>query len=144
MNLSKYLWLVFIGLLMGVSTGEDLWDLGSSQDWLSAGPVYAHSAYRYNPYYGQPSGFADFYSLDYALPYYSPYYYMPYYAAYYAPDYMPYWYLSYPEPYSTGFVVKSSPRPWWVGSHADLSKTMDYARTRSSLRVYRDDSWQTP
>jgi hypothetical protein len=122
------IFILLLGIALEPAACQELWDLGSSQDWLSAGPIYATSPYYVSPYYtgpyyyyypysGIPSGFTDFYFADYA---YRPYYYGPY------------WDYTYSWPYL------------YDGAHRDLPKTIDYARAHSSLMVYRNGVWLPP
>jgi len=120
--------MLMILLLTGSSMGQELWNLGSSQDWLSAGPIYSMAPYYYHPYpYDQLSGFAKLYAYDYASPFYFP--------SYYFVD---------PKPYYTEFWAQAYPGVWWVGYHQDLGRTLDIARTGSSFRIYRGGVWQPP
>ncbi len=67
--------ILLFGLLAG-SASSQLWDLGSSQDWLSVGPIYHTGPYYapfsklpsgiYYPYGNQSPGFQKFFSLDYS------------------------------------------------------------------------------
>ncbi|MDM7912109.1 MAG: hypothetical protein QUS09_03340 [Methanotrichaceae archaeon] len=134
-----YLLLLLLSIALEPAACQEFWNLGSSQDWLSAGPIYSTSSYYTSPYYtgpyyyypysGIPSGFTDFYFADYA---YRPYYYGPY------------WDYTYSWPYLYGYSAELPASPWLVGAHRDLPKTIDYARAHSSLRVYRDGVWLPP
>jgi hypothetical protein len=108
------------------------------RDWLGVWPIYSYgnSISPYYPYY--------LYS-----PYYSSYSYTP-------PSYSTqpvyadtYWYnpQSYGEPYyyyPPYFAWKYPTNAWWIGTHGDLPKTLDIARSGSSVRVYYNGLWQTP
>lgn len=123
-----------MGIALEPASCQELWNQGSSQDWLSAGPIYATGTYYtgpyyYYPYYGIPSGFTDLYLADYAS--------MPYY-------YAPYWDYPYSWPYLTDYRARIPDSSRWVGDHRDLPQAIDYARARSSLRVYMDGAWLPP
>lgn len=77
---------LLLGLLMG-SASSQLWDLGSPQDWLSAGPIYQTGSYyipvgtlpasqpfsQYTyPNVSQSYGFQKFFSIDYTQYYRMP------------------------------------------------------------------------
>jgi hypothetical protein len=116
-------------LLAGASMGQELWDLGSSQDYLSVGPIYSTTPYYYYPYtYDQLSGFGKFFVYDYSSPYYFP----------------SYWYATNPTPVYPEFWAQPYPNVWWVGSHRDLSRTLEIARTGSSFKVYQGGVWHPP
>ena len=73
----KKLWflsLLLFGFLAGPACAQ-LWDLGTSEDWLSAGPIYHTGPYYYPSYY---------------TPVYYYYYYPYYYPSYYAINYPTY------------------------------------------------------
>jgi hypothetical protein len=83
-----------LSLLVGNAFGQDLWDLGSPQDWLSIGPIYHTSSYYYYPSY-----------MSYTPVYYSSYYpmYYPMYNTYYYPKNYPTYYSSYYPRYYNNF-----------------------------------------
>ncbi len=85
--------LLLFGLLAGTASSQDSWNLGSSQDWLSVGPIYHTGPYYYNYYYPSYYDYAPVYYLDYYPTYYPTYYstYYPVYNTYYYP-YYPYYY----------------------------------------------------
>jgi hypothetical protein len=64
--------------------------------------------------------------------------------------YYPYYYPTYSQTwrpasfYPTYLVQRYSAYPWWIGPHYDLGKTMQIARSSSSVRVYSQGAWQTP
>lgn len=106
----KELWsyVLIFSLLIGIASSQGSWNLGSSEDWLSVGPVI-----HYGPYYYPNSdlpletqrflntypSYTPFYYSNY-YPIYSPNYYLTYYPYYY-PDY--YYYYPYYSPYYSNF-----------------------------------------
>jgi hypothetical protein len=95
-------------------------------DWLGVGPIYSYGPFfTTQPYY----------------PYYYPAYsYTPSYSSW--PVYVDsYWYNPWPsaQPY---YYYPTN--PWWIGTHGDLPKTLDIARSSSSVRVYSNGIWRTP
>lgn len=73
--------LILFGLLAGSASSQDSWDLGSSQDWLSVGPIYHTGPYYYPDYY-MPVYYSSYYPIYYPV-------YYPIYSTYYSPDYYP-------------------------------------------------------
>ncbi len=75
--------LLLFGLLIGSASSQESWDLGSSQDWLSSGPIYHTGPYYYPGYY------MPIYYIEYYPNYYPSYYpvYYPIYDVYYPPYY---------------------------------------------------------
>ena len=132
--------ILFVSLFLAGSSAQEenpLWNLGSSEDYLST-PVYRYYPYSFSDYYpkfGNQTGLASFFNNDYIYtpsPYYTqPYYVSPYYT-------QPYW--AYPFPGSSAWNLYMS-RPWFIGGHSNLPKTMEIARNRSSLRVYSGGAW---
>lgn len=101
----KKLWCSYIllfGLLIGIASSQDSWNLGSSEDWLSTGPI-KHVGPYYIPnsdlpvgtqkYLNTYPGYMPFYYWYY-YPAYSPYYYQTPYRTQY-PYYYPYYYYPY-------------------------------------------------
>jgi len=101
----KKLWCLYIllfSLLIGASSSQESWDLGSPGDWLSVGPVYHIGPYYYpnsdlpigtQKFLNTYPGYMPFYNWNY-YPAYSPYYYQtsywteyPYYNLYRYPHY---------------------------------------------------------
>jgi hypothetical protein len=121
------------------AAAQEHWD--PSHDWLSAGT----KIYR-SPYYLPSSNY--YHSYDY--PYYRNY---PYYPYSLPPGYVgfPSWksssfYPIYPAwagPYPRIGGVQPS-KAWWIGLQQDWIKTLSYARSQSSVLVYRDGAWQPP
>ena len=110
------LWVVcFIG---AAQSTEGTADSGRSWDWLGVGPIYSYAS-MLSPNYPYYSYYLPTYSIPW--PYSQPFYYYP-------PSYI----VSYPTD------------PWWIGTHKDLSKTIEIARSGSSMRVYSNGVWQTP
>jgi hypothetical protein len=117
--------------------------LEASYDWLSAGAKIPHSAYNFPP--SSPS----FHSYDY--PYY-PYY--PYYQYSTSPRYasFPLWKSSFAYPLYPAWIGpypgigqhQSLGKAWWIGLQQDWMKTLSYARSQSSVLVYRNGIWQPP
>jgi len=118
-------------------------DLETGYDWLSAGAKIIRS-----PYYFPPSS-PHYFSYDY--PYYPYYHYYPYstppaYASF------PIWksssaYPLYPAwigPYPGKGQHQSLGKAWWIGLQQDWMKTLSYARSQSSVLVYRNGIWQPP
>jgi hypothetical protein len=99
---------------------------GTYWDWLGVGPIFGYGSFfsPYYPYYTYSS------PADYAPPYYSPTY------SYSWPYAQPYYYY---QPYS----ISSHPSPWWIGTHGDLPKALDIARSGSSIRIYSNGIWRT-
>lgn len=73
--------LILFGILIGSASSQESWDLGSSQDWLSVGPIYHTGPYYYPDYY-IPVYYPSYY------PIYHPVYY-PLYDTYNYPHYYP-------------------------------------------------------
>jgi hypothetical protein len=87
----KKLWwlsLFLFSLLIGPAYSQASWDLGSSQDWLSAGPIY-HTG-PYYQYYSYYPSYTPTYYWNYYPHYYPSYY--PVYNTYYYPYNFPYYY----------------------------------------------------
>ncbi len=104
----KTLWFMSIllfGLLAGAASGQESWNLGSSEDWLSVGPV-KHVGPYYIPNSDLPEGTQKFLNT---YPGYTPFYYWYYYPVY-SPSYYPinywasypYYYPYYYNPYYSG------------------------------------------
>ena len=136
--------ILFVSLFLAGSSAQEenpLWDLGASGDYLST-PVYRYYTYPfsdYYPHYGNQTGLVSFFNNDYInTPYYSPYYTQPYYTQPYYTQ--PYWAYPYP---GTSAWNRYNSRPWYIGGHADLPRTMEIARN-SSLRVYSGGAWIPP
>ena len=84
---------IAIAMLASLGASQDFWDLGSSEDWLSVGPLYNIGPFYYpnndfptgtqrflNTYPGYvPLGYYQPYSLgyNYTLGYYNPYFHNP-------------------------------------------------------------------
>ncbi|MDD4161656.1 MAG: hypothetical protein PHW87_04160 [Methanothrix sp.] len=112
----------------GADTSKTYWD------WLGVGPIYS-----YGPYYAYQPYYTYYYpAYSYAHSYST----WPVYAAsyWYNPrtNWEPYYY------YSPYFVSKYPTNVWWVGTHGDLPKTLDIARSGSSMRIYSNGIWRTP
>jgi len=109
------LWVVcFLG---AAQSSEDNIDISHQWDWLGVGPIYSFGS-----------------MLSTTYPYYS----------YYQPTYSIPW--PYKEPfyyYPPSYIISDSTYPWWIGTHKDLTKTMEIARSGSSMRVYSNGIWQT-
>jgi hypothetical protein len=105
----------FVGV---VQSSEDAADSGRSWDWLGVGPIYSFGS-MLSPSYPYYSYYQPTYSIPW--PYAQPFYYYP-------PSYI----MSYPTD------------PWWIGTHKDLAKTVEIARSGSSMRVYSNGVWQMP
>jgi hypothetical protein len=81
--------LLLFGLLIAPVYSQASWDLGSSQDWLSVGPIYHTAPYfAYYPGYYTPTYYWNYY------PYYNPFY-NPVYYTYKYPYNFPYYYPHY-------------------------------------------------
>lgn len=103
------------------------------RDWLGVWPIYSYSNffssypyYLYSPYYPTYSYTPPSYTIRPA--------YIDTYEVYNEPYY-------YYQPY---FAFKYPTNVWWIGTHEDLPKTLDIARSGSSVRVYYNGLWQTP
>jgi hypothetical protein len=77
-KLRWYLLALMLSLLMGFALGQESWELGSQQDWLSVGPV-KHVGPYYFPNSDLSTGLQRFLT-DY--PAYTPIYYHNYYPTY--------------------------------------------------------------
>jgi hypothetical protein len=86
-----YILALLLSLLTGFAFGQESWNLGSSEDWLSIGPVYHIGPYYY-PNSDLSIGLQRFLGNYPSYPqiYYPSYY--PTYRAYYSPTYFPYYY----------------------------------------------------
>jgi hypothetical protein len=121
-------------LCMSIASCVDSTSSVPSWDWLGAGPIYSFGDY-FSPYY---------YPLTYPysgsnVPVYS-YNPTPIYAnnpVYYGE---PYWTMPAPGRYYVNYVLNY---PSWVGTHKDLSKVLEIAKT-SSVKVYSNGVWQSP
>ena len=73
---------IAITMLISLSASQDTWNLGSSEDWLSAGPIY-HMGTSYYPINGLPLASQQFLITYPAyMPLGSPNYYQPNYPVY--------------------------------------------------------------
>lgn len=82
--------ILFVSLLMGCAYGQDLWSLGSQQDWLSTGTIYHVGSYYYPNYMSYtPFYYTNNYPIYY--PIYNTYYYPQYYPTYYSSYYPRYY-----------------------------------------------------
>jgi hypothetical protein len=115
-------------ILFGLSFAgaEDAARDEANWDWLGAGPIYSYGGV-FNPYY------THYPTYIYTPPSYGI---LPVYAD-------PFQYSSWPyaDQY-LGWIYP--PRSWWIGAHKDLTKTLDIARTGSSIRIYSNGLWRTP
>jgi hypothetical protein len=122
------------------AAAKEHWDTG--HDWLSGGT----KIYR-SPYYFPPSTPYTPYYYSYSYPYsFYPYSIPAGYAGFPSwknpsiyPAY-PVWAGTYP------WVVQGQPfgKAWWIGLQQDWIKTLSYARSQSSVLVYREGTWQPP
>jgi len=115
--MAKIIAVLFLTILFAVAFGgaQQADTSETYRDWLGSGPIY-----RYG---------------DVILPY------LPYYQYYYPWSYKgPYPYYYY-QPY---FVQGYPASVWWIGTHEGLQKTIDIARSGSSMRIYSNGFWQTP
>jgi hypothetical protein len=126
---------LFLLILIGTSfagaepaaSSETYWD------WLGVGPIYSYGPYStYQPYYSYHPAYSYTPSYSTWPVYADSYWYNPWTSA------QPYYYY---QPY---FVSKYPTNPWWIASHGDLPKTLDIARSSSSVRVYSNGIWRTP
>ena len=78
-----YILALLLSLLTGFAFGQESWNLGSSEDWLSIGPVNHIGPYYY-PDSDLPIGIQRF-LINY--PSYPPIYYPSYYPTYYPYNY---------------------------------------------------------
>ena len=111
--------IAFIMLLwINLAASEDQSAFAPSWDWLGTVPIFSHTTYYYN--YASPA---------YANPYL---YYMPYYNGPYLP---------FPSTgrYYTNYELSY---PWWVGTHENLPKVLEIAKT-SSVRIYSNGAWHS-
>jgi len=118
----------------GIAAGADSTSSAPSWDWLGGGPIYSFGDY-YSPYYYP---FVYPYSGSaYPVYSYSP---SPAYTNY--PIYYdePYWISPAPASYYTNYIPIY---PSWVGTHKDLDKVMQIAKT-SSVKIYSNGAWQSP
>ena len=76
-NLKLPVFVLAITILASLGASQDSWNLGSSEDWLSAGPAY-HIGSFYYPY-TYPAYMPIGYYQPYAPGYYNPYFYNPQY-----------------------------------------------------------------
>jgi hypothetical protein len=76
-NLKLPVFVLAIVILASLGASQDSWNLGPSEDWLSAGPVY-HIGPFYYPY-TYPAYMPIGYYQPYAPGYYNPYFYNPQY-----------------------------------------------------------------
>jgi hypothetical protein len=126
---------LFLLILFGTSfasaepaaTSETYWD------WLGVGPIYSYGPFStYQPYYSYHPAFSYTPSYSTWPVYTDSYWYNPWTSA------QPYYY---DKPY---FVRKYPTNPRWIATHEDLPKTLDIARSSSSVRVYSNGIWRTP
>jgi hypothetical protein len=130
---------LFLIILLGTSfagaepaaTSEKYWD------WLGVGPIYSYGPFSasqtYYPYYYPAYSYTPSTPSYSSWPVYTDsYWYRPW------PSAQPYYYY---QPY---FISKYPTNPWWIGTHGDLPKTLDIARSSSSVRVYSSGIWRTP
>lgn len=123
-----FILLLLVALSILPSFGQESGNLTQPQDWLGVYPVYRLSSYYPSYDYYQPPYIPPGYinpRYDYAAPYNT---------------YDPFWRFSYSWLYSD-FRMSY---PWWLGEHSGLQKTLDIARSRSSVRIYWAGSWQPP
>ena len=76
-NLKLPAFVLAIVILASLGSSQDSWNLGSSEDWLSVGPVYHIGPFYYPNTY--PAYMPIGYYQPYALGYYNPYFYNPQY-----------------------------------------------------------------
>ena len=76
-NLKLPAFILAIVILASLGSSQDSWNLGSSEDWLSVGPVYNIGPFYYPNTY--PAYMPIGYYQPYALGYYNPYFYNPQY-----------------------------------------------------------------
>ena len=94
-----YVLSLLLSLLIGCAFSQESWNLGSSKDWLSIGPV-KHVGPYYYPNSDLSFGLQRFLSN---YPGYPPIYYPSYYPTYnkyYRPTYYPYYNYPYYYPYN--------------------------------------------
>ena len=111
--------LFLIVLFSATFAGADQADTSETYwDWLGLGPIYSYGPFStYQPHYTY---------------YYPAYWYNP------GTNWEPYYY------YSPYFVSKYPTNAWWIGTHGDLLKALDIARSSSSVRIYSNGIWRTP
>jgi hypothetical protein len=125
-------------IILGICSADDevVTNTKSNGDWLGT-PIYSYGTnpfpYYYPYYYPLLDNSPFFYSPSprYTSPtwnYVSPYYYDE-----------PYWTY----PYDSYFARKYLADPWWIGTHKDLPKVMNIARSSSSVRIYSNGVWHT-
>ncbi|MBN1234602.1 MAG: hypothetical protein JW999_00970 [Methanotrichaceae archaeon] len=137
-KIAMALFLIFLFITCFAGAEESIND-GADRDWMGVWPIYSYGNfispyYQYYPYYTYDSP-----AYSYTPPRYSTW-----------PKYSEtFWYYprSYAEPYyyyQPYFAWKYPTSVWWIGTHGDLPKTLDIARSSSSVRVYYNGYWQTP
>jgi hypothetical protein len=125
-------------ILVGICSAgaADANNFNSSWDWLGT-PIYSYGGstspylHTYYPFFWNAQSIYS-HSPSYSDPYFN--YVQPYYFN------EPYWTY----PYSPNFRPKYLDKPWWIGSHTDLPKVLNIARSGSSVRIYSNGFWQTP
>jgi hypothetical protein len=132
-----FICMLFILLGMGSASADGAKNVSSNWDWLGT-PVYSYadynSPYRYTYYY-------PFFDNNPLINRHSPAF-SDRFLNYVPPNYYqePYWAF----PYSSDFGLRYLAKPWWIGSHTDLPKVLNIARSGSSVRVYSNGFWQPP
>ena len=120
MIIIKYLCLIFTSLLIVNACG---------QDWLEGGFVRSGDYGDIAQYFTDPIFYTNPISYQFRPgPYPGPYGVYPF----------------NPEPYYSDFRLTSLAGMNWEPFQKNWSETMDYAKTRSSMRVYQNGAWLPP
>jgi hypothetical protein len=136
--------ILFTGLLIGMAGG---------QDWLEGGYVgrsydsdiaqyFSEPIFYPNPSSIQPNGWQAYYPYsggEFFRDYAQPYQFRP---GIYPGPYGVYPYN--PEPYYSDFRLRSLMGLQWEPFQKNWSKTVDFAKTSSSMRVFQNGVWVTP
>ena len=104
----------FLSFLAGCASSQDLWSLGSPQDWLSTGPIYHTNSYsNYYPSYMSysPLYYMSYYPMYY--PMYNTYSYPRYYPRYYSTYYPRYYNKFESFPLGTFGLKRGGNPPYW-------------------------------
>jgi len=95
--------IILFSLLIGAASSQGSWNLGSSEDWLSVGPI-KHVGPYYIPNSDLPAGTQKFLNT---YPVYTPYYYWYYYPVY-SPYYQSVYWTRYPYYYYSYYLNSNS------------------------------------
>jgi hypothetical protein len=139
LHASSFVLIVLLSL-SPLALGQDFHYIGVPDDWLSPGPV---AAWKYYPWVTPSTiSFPVVTTYAYSAPAYS--YDIPTYAV---PTY-PYTVSTYPYTVSTYSYLVYNPRSaagerWW-DYRPNWTRTVEFARNQSSIRVFRGGTWQTP